>query len=123
MHDGQMSGKVLEFGSWILNTGEGALCANIAIPTSVFLVSSYKCPIPLKLKWLGIIKQIHERTMAEKVFLTHLDICYVKLSTECYRPDYVVHLIKPLRSSSSSAQAVHEDYGGYLRAAAQSFLL
>ena len=91
-------------------------------PSIVFLATSFKSSVPLKLKWLGFIKQAHDSVRQDTVFLSDFDICYVRLSAECYRPDYVIDLIKPLRSCPVTT-GVNFEYAGYLKAAAQCFML
>ena len=100
-----------------MNTQNPDLYIGLASPTIAFLRTSFKSPVPLKLKWLGFIKQAHDSVLQDTVFLSDFDICYVRLSAECYRPDYVIDLIKPLRTCPKS-MCVNKEYAGYLRAAA-----
>jgi hypothetical protein len=121
MTEGQLSQKLLDFAQIIINSKNSRLYMGLESPTIAFLETSFYSPLLFKLKWLGFIKQAHDSLQQDNLFLSDFDICYVKLSSECYRPDYVIDLIKPLRSTPVSS-GVNYGYAGYLKAAAQCFM-
>lgn len=122
MSEGQLTQKLLDFAQIIMNSKNPGLYMGLTSPTIAFLGTSFKSPVPLKLKWLGFMKQAHDSVQQDNLYLSDFDICYVKLSAECYRPDYVIDLIKPLRSTLVTS-GINFEYAGYLKAAAQCFML